>query len=72
MVKRAKLYLLKYKIRHFVPFCATEATVGVRAPKQVQTTKYAKCPTQYKLQNVSLSTNNNMSPSVQTTKCPPY
>ena len=35
MMKRAKLYLLKYSICHFVPFGATRAIMGIRAPNQV-------------------------------------
>ena len=35
IMKRAKFYLLKYRICHFVPFCATRATMGIRATNQV-------------------------------------
>ena len=35
MMKRAKLYLLKYRICHFVPSCATWVTMSIRAPNHV-------------------------------------
>ena len=40
MMKRAKQYLLKCKICHFVPLCATRAMMGVLSLKQVQKVEF--------------------------------